>query len=146
MLDLLPNEIIGEIIKDIDISSDLFSLKLVNSELCKLIKNFSIIKMKVLESFKVIKRKELCANSNCYNETLDVYVDNYREYEGRYIHSHQYAMNFDKVILNKHTFSAFSPYCHDCFKNHVLLFGIERRRIFDLSCEGFVDVEISNNL
>lgn len=145
MLNLLPYEVIGEISKYIKVNSDLLSLKLVNNEFCKIIKSFSIIKLKLNEEFNKIKRKDLCVNSNCYNETLDIYVDNYREYEGRYIHCHQYAMNFDKVILNKNIFTVFSPYCHDCFKNHVLLCGIERKRVYDLSCEGFIDVEILNN-
>ena len=87
----------------------------MNNEFCKVIKSSSIIKLKLNQGFNKIKRKDLCANSNCYDETLYVYQDNYREYEERYIHSHQYAMNIDKVIFNKNVFTVFSPYCHDCF-------------------------------
>lgn len=145
MLNLLPYDVIGEISKYINRPSDLFSLKLVNSDVCIGIKSFSILKLKLCEAFKRTKHKELCANSNCYNETLDVYIDNYREYEGRYIHCHQYAMNFDDILFNKSRFKVFSPYCYDCFKNYVLLCGVEREKIKDLSCEGFIDVEILNN-
>ena len=43
------------------------------------------MRLKVFEQLK-IKRKELCANNNCYDETEDLFIDYYREYEGRYIH------------------------------------------------------------
>ncbi len=145
MLNLLPYDVIGEISKYINTPSDLVSFKLVNSDICIVVKSFKIIKLKLYEGFNKIKDKKLCANSNCYYETFDVFIDNYREYEGRYIHCHQYAMNMDNIIFNKDRFTVFSPYCHDCYKNYVLLCGEERENTKDLSCEGFIDVEISNN-
>ena len=119
MLNLLPYEVIGEISKYIKVNSDLLCLKLVNNEFCKIIKSFSIIKLKVNEEFNKVKRKNLCVNSNCYNETLDIYVDNYREYEGRYIHEHQGAMNYDTIYINKNSIKLFSPYCCECFKKYI---------------------------
>ena len=141
MLKELPSEIIIEISNHTKVYSDLISLKLVNTQFYKLIKNFGIIKLALSHAFKEIKKKQLCANANCYNETFDVSIDNYRTYGDRYIHCHQDAMNFDNIILNRKRFKVFSPYCHDCFKNHVLLVGVKTENIKDLSCEGFVDVE-----
>ena len=142
MFNRLPYEMMEGIFKYINISSDLLSLKLVSKEICKIIKKFDIMRLKVFRSLKKINRKELCVNANCYKETKDIFIDYYRKYGARYIHYHQDAMNYDTIYINKYKYQTFSPYCHDCFKKHVLLSGIERKRVHDLSCEGFVDVEI----
>lgn len=144
MLNLLPSELIGEITKHMNTSLDLLSYKLINKEICKIIKNFGIMKLKIFELLQNPKHKELCVNTNCYYDTIDVFIDKYRQYEGRYIHYHQNAMNFDNVYFNTKQYNAFSPYCHYCFTQHILRSGIEEQRIKDLSCEGFVDVEILN--
>ena len=142
MFDKLPYEIMEEISKHMNISSDLLSLKLVSKEISKIIKKFHIMRLKVFEQLKDKKRKELCANNNCYDETEDLFIDYYREYEGRYIHYHQDAMNYDTIYINQCEYKTFSPYCHECFKKYILLNGLCKNRIRNILVEGFVDIEI----
>lgn len=144
MFDRLPSEVIGEISKHMNISSDLLSFKLVNNEVSKVIKKYDIMRLKVFEQLKDKKRKELCANNNCYKETRDLFIDYYREYAGRYKHEHQDAMNYDTIYINECEYKTFSPYCHECFKKYILLNGLSKNRIRNILVEGFVDVEIYN--
>ena len=141
MFDILPYEMLEEISKHMNISSDLLSLKLVSKEISKIIKKYDIMRLKVFEKLKDKKRKNLCANVNCYKETEDLFINYYREYAGRYKHEHQGAMNYDTIYISEYEYKTFSLYCNECFKKYILFNGICKNIIRDM----LVDIEISNN-
>ena len=140
-METIPIDIILIIRGNIKNYKDLYSLKLTCKYYNEIITCYSIIKQKIYYN---LNKKEIiisCANSNCYNETKDIFVDYYREYEGRYIHHHQYAINYDTIYINQKTYKIFSPYCCECYKKYILFGDKKQNQIKNVYVEGFVDIE-----
>ena len=84
--------------------------------------SFIIAKQKLSELFGTFTpRSEWCVNKNCADETEDIveYVWNYGN--SRYIHHTQFALNKTTIIVNGKPYDVNTPYCCECFKNHVLV-------------------------
>ena len=112
-MDSLSNNLIIFISSFLTNFKDIISLKLVCKEYYQMIPKKYIIKLKLQN--KIINNKKIdshinnCVNVNCSIETMDLFIDYYRIYEGRYIHSIQPAMNNDTVYINRKPYKVFSP-------------------------------------
>lgn len=147
-MDSLSNDLIIFISSFLTNYKDIICLKLVCKEYYQMIPKKYIIKLKLQN--KIINNKKIdsylnnCVNINCCIETMDLFIDYYRIYEGRYIHSTQPAMNNDTVYINQKQYKVFSPYCCECFKKYILLGNKNESCINNLICENFVDIEYSD--
>lgn len=124
--------------------NDLQSLKLTCKYFNEIITRYSIIKQMMFYNLNKKEKINSCANSKCYNETYDLFTDYYREYEGRYIHHHQPAINYDTIYINQRRYKIFSPYCCECYKKYVLISDRKKNLVRDIQVEGFVDIEYTD--
>ena len=122
MFDILPSELIIQISENLDNYNDILNFKKITNEINSIIGRFSIVKKKFLFNIeKEEKIVERCVNINCYHDTKEIYEDYYYEYYGRYMHSHQDAMNNKIINIDNNVLKVFSPYCCECFKDYVLI-------------------------
>ena len=122
MFDILPSELIIQISENLDNYNDILNFKKITNEINSIIGRFSIVKKKFLFNIeKEEKIVERCVNINCYHDTQEIYEDYYYEYYGRYMHSHQDAMNNKIINIDNNVLKVFSPYCCECFKDYVLI-------------------------
>lgn len=143
-MDSFPIDIISIIRGNMKNYNDLQSLKLTCKYFNEIITRYLIIKQKMYRDLNKKEKIISCANSNCYNETEDLFVDFYREYEGRYIHDHQPAINYDTIYINQRRYKIFSPYCCECYKKYVLI-GDKKENLFrEIQVEAFVDIEYTD--
>jgi hypothetical protein len=143
-MDSFPIDIISIITGNMKNYKDLHSLKLSCKYFNEIITRYSIIKQKIYYNLNKKEKIIYCANSNCYNETKDIFVDYYREYEGRYIHHHQYAINSIIIYINQKTYKIFSPYCCECYKKYILFGDKKENLVREIQVEGFVDIEYTD--
>lgn len=143
-MDLFPIDIISIITGNMKNYNDLQSLKLTCKYFNEIITRYSIIKQMMFYNLNKKEKINSCANSKCYNETYDLFTDYYREYEGRYIHHHQPAINYDTIYINQRRYKIFSPYCCECYKKYVLISDRKKNLVRDIQVEGFVDIEYTD--
>ena len=123
---------------------DLHSLKLTCKYYNEIITRYSIIKKKIHHDFNKKEKIILCANINCYNETYDLFLDNFRHYLEKYKHHHQKAINFDSIYINQKRYKIFSPYCCECYKKYMLIGDKKENSVREIQVEGFVDIEYTD--
>ena len=143
-MESLPNDLFLMISSSLDNYVDLLALKLVCKEYNEIIHRKNIIKLKIVNKINNHYYLNKCVNVNCCEETKDLFIDYYREYEGRYIHSQQPAMNKDTIYINQKSYKVFSPYCCECFKNYLLFGDKPNKNIRNMLTEGFVDIEYTD--
>ena len=123
---------------------DIKILKITCKYFNEIITRYSIIKQKIYQDLNKKENLNNCVNANCYNETKDIFIDYYREYEGRYIHCHQCPINYDTIYINQKPYEIFSPYCCECYKKYVLFGDKKENQIRNIYIEGFVDIEYTD--
>ena len=144
IMDSFPIDIISIITGNMKNYKDLHSLKISCKYFNEIITRYSIIKQKMYHDLNKKEKIISCANTNCYDETYDLFLDNYRLYAGRYIHEHQPAINYDTIYINQKKYKIFSPYCCECYKKYVLI-GDKKENLFrEIEVEGFVDIEYTD--
>lgn len=121
-MDTLPGDIVTKISNELDNFEDLLNFKLTCLSISLCVSNFSLLRFHVKNIYnRNPKWLTHCANIYCYDDTLDIYENFYREYSGRYIHYHQPAFNKQHCTINKKSHLLFTPYCAECFKKYVLI-------------------------
>jgi hypothetical protein len=118
----MPNDILYTIIgfvKD-DIKS-LIYLKITSIAMNREITRFKIAKCMLSTKFDNYDELYLCVNSDCYEETYDIFTYLHNYGYRRYIHKWQEALNRTTIVVNKKKYNVNSPYCCECFKKHILV-------------------------
>jgi hypothetical protein len=113
----LPHDIVKNIIKSIANRESLMNFR----ETCKPIYDKitdSEIEKKISFNFN---NRDLCINSDCYEDTFEVFKEIHHYSDRRYVHKKQKALNTSIIIINNKKFTIKSHYCCECFKKYVLI-------------------------
>lgn len=140
-MDLLPIDLIIVLSSQLEDYKDLLHFKLVSKENNENISRIEIVKMKLFGIFNNSKKVKKCVNIDCYDETEDLFLDNYYHHYLRYIHCHQKSINYDTIYINQTPYKIFSPYCCECFKKYILFGDKPKNKIKNILVDGFVDIE-----
>ena len=118
----LPNDVAtlinGYLLKDYEF---LAKLKITCKSMYKTISVFAIAKQMLSEKLGLFSFRELCINTDCYDDTYDVFTFVHNYYYSRYLHYKQYALNASSIIVNAKCYNINSHYCCECFKKFVLV-------------------------
>jgi len=144
IMDSLPIDIISIITGNMKNYKDLHSLKISCKYFSEIITRYSIIKQKMYYNLNKKEKIISCANANCYNETYDLFLDNFRRDLRSYIHHHQPALNYDTIYINQKIYKIFSPYCCECYKKYVLIADKKENLVREIQVEDFVDIEYTD--
>ena len=125
MILMLPEELIMLVKKKVDDHFSLSQLKISCLYFNKIITreslNVSLTREIIHDKISNYKDRYFCINPNCYEDTEEIYEDNYHRDNNRYVHNHQFALNKSQITINKKDYQICTPYCSECFIRHVLI-------------------------
>ena len=133
----MPYDIISKII-DI-IKSDyksLINLKLTSIAMNREISYVDIAKHMLSAKLGIYEELYLCVNTDCYEDTYDIFTYLHNYGYRRYIHKWQEALNSTTIVVNCKPYKINSPYCCECLKTHILVGSRENvTQNFDLDTQ-----------
>jgi hypothetical protein len=115
--DIILN-IIGFVKRD---NKALISLKMTNIAMNREITSFEVAKQMLSTKHGNYDDLYLCVNSDCYEDTYDIFTHLHNYGYRRYIHKWQEALNFTTIVVNKKAYKMNSPYCCECLKKNILV-------------------------
>ena len=118
---MLPEELIMLIKQNVNDYTSLTNLKMSCAFFNKVITQFSLARELVNDKFSKYECLSTCINADCYEDTVEIYENHYYDYNNRYVHYHQPALNNAKISICKKDYKVRSPYCVECFVKHVLI-------------------------
>ena len=85
------------------------------------ISRYSIAKLMLSNRLGLFSLRTYCANTNCCQDTDDIFYKHYRNHSYGYEHVRQLALNKTTVLINLERHELNTHYCNECFKNFVLV-------------------------
>ena len=119
--DDLGDDVIEIIIGYIKHYNPLASLKMTCLRTNNHISRYSIAKLMLPSRLGLFSLRTYCANTNCCQDTADIFYKHYRNHSYGYEHVRQLALNKTTVLINLERHELNTHYCNECFKNFVLV-------------------------
>ena len=85
------------------------------------ISRYSIAKLMLPKRLGLFSLRTYCANTNCCQDTADVFYKHYRNHSYGYEHVRQLALNKTTVVINLKRHKLNTHYCNECCKIFVLV-------------------------
>lgn len=118
----MPYDIINNIIGFVKENyKALISLKMTNKAMNREITGFEVAKQMLVKKHGNYEDLYLCVNSDCYDDTYDIFTHLHNYGYRRYIHKWQEALNFTTIVVNNKAYKMNSPYCCECLKKNILV-------------------------
>lgn len=126
MFDILSDDNIRLIIKFCNNNNDILKIRIINHYFHNSVSKIHLNMRKLEYLLNNKKKVDNCVNEYCFWDSyLDIYDTDI--YYHRYIHSHQYAINFVKSALSKKQIDnlIYIPYCFECMQKYKPILDIK---------------------
>ena len=136
----MPYDIILHIIYCVkDDTKALINLKQTFMFMNREITNFVIAKQMLLTKLGHYEYLFRCVNADCYEDTYEIFTYLHNYGYRRYIHKWQEALNSTTIVVNTKSYKIKTPYCCECFKQHILV-GKRENVTHNYDCDSEVNI------